>query len=221
MDGACCSLPWPRKAQVPHLAGFLLLPEWSLPFSLLPGGGELSLCKAGVGGGQLNRCATRNQTPRCGEREHCAERVREANAPRSAATLVVVPASLGPPLRLARPPACLSREAAGSLVWLGGLWDSSPGWHPEMLFPATLIRPEPASHQASALSSGRGAVAFFPVHPRPAQRVRGFHQATVSGARPGSALPVYVHVCVEVSGETRDLPSPWFCEMSNLSSVGV
>lgn len=78
-----------------------------------------------------------------------------------------------------------------------GLRDSSLGRHPMMLFPTncSLIQWEPASHQASALSSGRGAHSLHP---------NSFQTSSVSSSHceleptAGSLPSVYVHMFVWV-----------------------
>lgn len=78
-----------------------------------------------------------------------------------------------------------------------GLRDSSLGRHPMMLFPTncSLIQWEPASHQASALSSGRGAHSLLP---------NSFQTSSVSSSHceleptAGSLPSAYVHMFVWV-----------------------
>lgn len=156
--------PYPDlvKPEVWHLGWLLAASASKSGVSALlssSGGEELSLCKVGGQRGEpLTRCDTRSQCLGAERGSASSKRVREAKA--SGSTL----SSQRPQLLWALLPphtTDLSKEASASLMWMDGL--QIPLWVASQdVSSHSLIRPEPASHLASELSSGRGAHSLLP-----------------------------------------------------------
>lgn len=76
-----------------------------------------------------------------------------------------------------------------------GLWDVSGLAFHNAVFSPSLIKPEPTSIEHLNCPQGEELIAFFPTHPRSAQRFHEFHQVTVTGAHTGLCA---ICVCVWV-----------------------